>query len=74
MDPRQPAEPRSTQPNYPTEASVSLACDRSIRRQFEQQQPHKTAESWFPRRNQLARTQPLSPRKHRSPQGDFNTT
>jgi len=74
MDPRQPAEPTSTQPNYRTEASETLASYRSIRRQFEQHQPHKTAELWFPRRNQLARTQPLSPRKHRSPQGDLNTT
>lgn len=74
MDPRQPAAPTSTQPNYRTEAPEMLACYRSIRRQFEQQQPHKTAESWFPRRNQLVRTRPPSPREHRSPQGDSNTT
>lgn len=74
MDPRQPAEPTSTQPNYPTEASEALACYRSTRRQFEQHQPHKIAGPWFPRRNQLARTQTPSPRKHRSPQGDLNTS
>jgi hypothetical protein len=74
MDPRQLAEPTSAQSNYRTghrrrSPALGPCADSS-----NNINPHKIAESRFPRRNRLARTQPLSPRKHRSPQGDLNTT
>jgi hypothetical protein len=74
MDPRQTADPTSTQPNYRTEASATLDRYRSMRRQSELHQPTKQRKSRSPRNNQLTRTQPPSPREHRSPQGDFNMT